>query len=459
MKLILNILSFILCNFAFANIHLPAIFTDNMVLQRNSEVVIWGNANPKEEITLKADFIDKEYKTVTGSDAKFKFTIPTRKEGGPYTITLKGYNEVTLKNVMLGEVWLISGQSNMEYSPAWGMKDADAEVAKANFPNIRFFSVPKLSSAFPQDNFFGNWQVCSPESAKYFSAIGYFFAQKIQEDLKGVPVGIICSAWGGSSAELWTPENVFQENPFLAENYKKLGDSEYYPSQIAGAYNAMIFPINQFKIKGTLWYQGETNAGNPDGYKDLLASMIQSWRKAKNDDFPFYIVQIAKYTGWSDTTVRIQNAQRIVSEKTQNSGLVVTSDLDVTDDIHPKNKKPVGIRMANLVVKNVYNINNGLVESPQFKSVDYKGNKAILNFDFAEGLHFKNGNSKLFEVAGNDGKFVPATTVIKGNQIIVESNEVKEPINVRYAWSNVAVPDLFNKAELPASSFTTENLK
>jgi sialate O-acetylesterase len=194
-----------------------------MVLQRNAEIVIWGNANPKEEITLKADFLDKEYKTVTGNDAVFKFIIPTGKEGGPYTITMKGYNEVKLKNVMLGEVWLISGQSNMEYTPAWGMKDADAEIAKANFPDIRFFTVPKLSSSYPQNNFFGSWVSCNPETMKNFSAIGYFFAQKIQENLNGVPVGIISSAWGGSAAELWAPEQVFRQNPRLADNYKKAG--------------------------------------------------------------------------------------------------------------------------------------------------------------------------------------------------------------------------------------------
>lgn len=459
MKSKISFLLLIMTNFVFANINLPAIFADNMVLQRNSEVIIWGNANPKEEITLKADFLGKEYKTITGNDAVFKFTIPTGKEGGPYTITLKGYNEVTLKNVMLGEVWLISGQSNMEYSPSWGMKDADTEIAKANFPNIRFFTVPKLSSEYPQNNLFGNWLPCDQNTMKYSSAIGYFFAQKIQEDLNGVPVGIISSAWGGTAAELWTPENVFKQNPQLLDNYKKLGNSEYYPSQASGAYNAMIYPINQYKIKGALWYQGETNTGNPDGHKDLLSSMIQSWRNAKGEDFPFYIIQIAKYTGWSDTTVRIQNAQRIVSEAIKNSGLVITSDLDRTDDIHPKNKKPVGIRMANLVLKNVYDKRNGLVESPTFKTVEYKGNKAILSFDFADGLHFKDKESKLFEIAGPDGKFVPASAVIKGNQVIVESKEVKNASNVRYDWSNIVTPDLYNRSELPASSFTTENLK
>ena len=453
----LQLLALLICNLVFANINLPAIFTDNMVLQRNSEVVIWGNGNPREEITLKADFLDKEYKVAVGSDAKFKITIPTPKEGGPYKITLKGYNEVVLNNVMIGEVWLCSGQSNMEYSPSWGMKDADAEIAKANYPNIRFFNVAKSSSQYPQNNLFGNWAVCTPETMKYFSAVGYFFAQKLQEDLKGVPIGIICSAWGGSPAEIWTPENVFKTYPELEENYKKLGESEYYVSQIGGAYNAMIFPINQYKIKGSLWYQGETNAGDPDGYKDLLSSMISSWRKARNEDFPFYIVQIAPYETSGDSTVRIQNALRSVAESIPNSGMVITSDLDIVTNIHPKNKKPVGYRMANLVLKNIYKLNMGLVEIPQIKSVQYKGKKAILTYDFAEGLHFKGKNSDQFELAGTDKKFFKAKAKIKGDQIILESKEVKSPVNIRYSWSNISTPDLFNIAELPASSFESEN--
>lgn len=442
-----------------ANVNLPAIFTDNMVLQRNSEVVIWGNASPKEEITLTAEFLNKEFKIITGNDARFSFKIPTGKEGGPYTITIKGYNEVVLRNVMFGEVWLVSGQSNMEMSAAWGIKNGEAEVAKAHHPNIRFFTVPKLSAKFPQNNLFGNWEICTPETMKNFSAIGYFFAERLQEELKNVPIGIICSAWGGSAAELWTPENVFQKQPALLANYQKIGASEYYPTQIGGAYNAMIYPINSYKIKGALWYQGETNTGNPEGHKELLYSMIDSWRKAKGEEFPFYIIQIAPYKGWSDTTARIKNAQRLVSGSISNSGMVITSDLDVIDDIHPKNKKPVGLRMANLVLKKVYQLNKELVENPSFKSVDYRGKRAILKFEFAEGLHSKGKTSSLFEIAGVDGKFFSAMAIIKGNQIILESQKVKNPVNVRYAWSNEAIPDVFNKADLPLSTFTTENFK
>ncbi|MGC4129102.1 MAG: sialate O-acetylesterase [Bergeyella sp.] len=442
--------------FAFANIHLPAIFTDNMVLQRNSEVTIWGNASPKEEITLTADFLDKEYKATTGNGAVFKITFPTPKEGGPYKISLKGYNEIILNNVMLGEVWLVSGQSNMEMSAAWGISDGEKETAEANFPNIRLFTVEKAAAEFPQNNFFGSWTTCTPETMKNFSAVGYFFARNLQDDLKGVPIGIISAAWGGSSAELWTPNNVFSEKKELLENYKKLSVSEYYPAQISSAYNAMISPAKDYKIKGVLWYQGETNTGNPDLYSELLSSMIESWRKERGYEFPFYIVQIAPYETWGFSGAKIRNEQRLTAEKVPQSGLVVISDFSPADDLHPKNKKQVGIRLANLVAQEVYKINKGLVKSPEWKNIDFQKGKAVATLDFADGLYFKNKTSDLFELAGEDGKFYPAKAMIKNNKIIVESPEVKNPVKLRYAWKNTAVPDLFNKANLPASTFSSE---
>ena len=457
MKSIINILSLFITSFAMANIHLPAIFADGMVLQRNAEVTIWGNADPREEITLKADFLDKEYKVKAANDATFKITFKTPKEGGPYTISLKGYNEVSLKNVMLGEVWLMSGQSNMEMSAAWGIKDGDAEMAKANYPNIRFFTTRKSSAEFPQKDIIGNWATCTPETAKNFSAVGYFFAQRLQNELGNVPVGIICSAWGGSAAELWTPKAAFEENPFLLENFKKLqtSENEYYPTRISAAYNAMIAPINEYKIAGAAWYQGETNTGNANSYEPLLTSMINSWRKAKGYEFPFYIIQLASYKGWGDSTAQIKNIQRKVSQSVPKSGLVVISDYSMIDDIHPKDKKPVGVRLANLALTDVYK-KNETGNFPTWKSTEFKGNKAVLTLEFADGLHFKNKTSDQFEIAGADKKFVKAKAVIKGNQIIVDAKEVKTPVFVRYNWSNEAFPDLFNKANLPASVYSNE---
>lgn len=457
MKSIINILSIFITSFAMANIHLPAIFADGMVLQRNAEVTIWGNADPREEITLKADFLDKEYKVKTANNASFKITFKTPKEGGPYTISLKGYNEVSLKNVMLGEVWLMSGQSNMEMSAAWGIKDGDVEMAKANYPNIRFFTARKSAAEFPQKDIIGNWAICTPENAKHFSAVGYFFAQRLHQELGNVPIGIITSAWGGSAAELWTPQYVFDEKPELKDGFKNLqsNENEYYPTKTSVAYNAMIAPINEYKIAGAAWYQGETNTGNASSYESLLSSMITAWRKEKGYEFPFYIIQLASYKGWGDATAQIKNIQRKVAQSVPQSGLVVISDYSMLDDIHPKDKKPVGIRLANLALTDVYQ-KNTTSKFPIWKSVEFKGNKAILTLDFAEGLHFKNKTSDQFEMAGADKKFVKAKAVIKENQIIIEAKEVKTPVFVRYNWGNEALPDLYNKANLPASVYSNE---
>lgn len=451
------IITVLFTSIATANIHLPQIFSNDMVLQRNSEVTLWGNAEPREEITLKADFLEREIKVKTRNDATFSISFKTPKEGGPYTISLKGYNEVTLKNVMLGEVWLMSGQSNMEMSAAWGIKDGDSEMAKAQYPNIRFFGVKKSSSEYPQKDVIGNWSICSPETAKYFSAVGYFFAQRMHQELGNVPIGIICSAWGGSAAELWTPKQVFDEQPFLSESFKKLqsGENEYYPTQTSVAYNAMIAPLNPLKIAGVAWYQGETNTGNAESYESLLSSMIQSWRKAKGYDFPFYIIQLASYKGWGDATAQVKNIQRKVAENVPNSGLVVISDYAMLDDIHPKDKKPVGERLANLALTEVYHKSeNG--KFPRWKSVEFKGKRAILSLDDAEGLHFKNKNSEEFEIAGSDKNYVRAKATLKGKQIILESQSVQSPVYVRYNWSNTALPDLYNQWNLPASIYTNE---
>lgn len=456
MKKLIVLNTLLISFFVFADIHLPSVFSDNMVLLRNSEVVIWGNATPNEEITLKADFLGKEYKTKADSDAKFKFVVPTGKEGGPYSIQLNGYNEVVLKNIMLGEVWLLSGQSNMEMTAGWGIKDGEKEVEEANYPNIRFFTVPKLSALFPQDNLFGKWEQCSPETMRNFSAIGYFFGRKLHKELKGVPIGLISSSWGGSAAELWTPSQVFDVSPDLKANFKKLSESEYYPSEVSSAYNAMIHPLHNYAIRGVLWYQGETNTGNPETYEKLVSLMIGSWRENWGSDFPFYIAQISGYNSWGDSTVRIQDAQRRIVKNTPNTRMVVTADLDVADDIHPKNKKPVGERFADLSLKNIYKQKEALVESPEINEILYQGNKVIIRLNNADGLYSKNRNSQLFEIAGNDGNFFPAKATIKSNEIILQSKEVRNPTKVRYAWSNTARLDIFNMNHLPLSSFTTE---
>lgn len=440
-----------------ANVTLPNIFGDNMVLQRNAEVKIWGWASPKEEIKLTTSWDNQEYKVVANNQAQWELKIKTPEAGGPFTISIKGYNEVVLKNILIGEVWVCAGQSNMEMSASWGIESGEEEMKNATNPNIRFFTVPKLTATTPQNNLLGNWVESTPETMKNFSAIGYFFAKRLREDLKNVPIGLISSNWGGTPAEIWMPEEVVQNDPVLLENAKKLNEQEYGPRQPGRAYNAMIYPFKGFKIAGTLWYQGESNVGSLV-YDKTLSALITSWRKVWQDEFPFYFVQIAPYKTGSNnfSNVTVRNSQRKILNEVPKTGMVLTSDISDTIDIHPKNKKDVGIRLANLALAETYKVNSNLVNGPLFKNIQIEKNKAIVSFDFADGLHFKNKTSNQFELAGADEIYYPAEATIKNNQVILSSKKVTNPTKVRFAWGNTIQPDLFNKANLPASCFITE---
>ena len=455
-----NIVVFVLFltfyNTAFANVTLPSVFSDNMVLQRNTNVTFWGWANPKEEIKITPSWNNQEYKIVANNRAYWTITIPTPKEGGPFTISLKGYNEITLKNILIGEVWLCSGQSNMEMNASWGILNGEVEAQKAANSNIRFFSVEKAAAETPQNNLSGIWVECSPETMKKNSAIAYFFAQRITKDLKNVPIGMIISAWGATPAEVWIPENVIQNNQELLDASKKINPNEYSPIEPARTFNSMINPLIGFKIAGVLWYQGESNVGSTI-YDKTFASLITSWRTLWKQDFPFYFVQIAPYKNGEDhfSSVKIRDLQRKTLQL-PNTAMVVTSDISTTDDIHPKDKKSVGVRLANLALANIYKTNTNLVNGPLFKAIKMEKNKVVVTFDYADGLYFLDNKSDQFEVAGDDTIFYKAEAIIKKNQVIVQSDKVKKPTKVRFAWENIAQSQLFNKANLPASSFTTE---
>jgi sialate O-acetylesterase len=456
-SIIALVLLFILSNSAFANVTLPNIFSDNMVLQRNTEVLFWGFANPQEEIIIKPSWNNQEYKVKASNQAKWEIAIPTPKEGGPYTISIKGYNEVVLKNILIGEVWICSGQSNMEMNASWGIENGDEAVKNADNPNIRLFLVPKLTATTPQNNISGTWTECTPETMKYFSAVGYFFGKRLQEELKNVPIGLISSNWGGTPAEIWMPEEVIQNAPVLLASAKTRKEETYGPNQPGRAFNAMIAPITQFKIAGVLWYQGESNVGSTV-YDKTLSALIMSWRKLWKYDFPFYLVQIAPYKYGEDhfSGSIIRDAQRKVLQEVPNTGIVVTSDISPIDDIHPKDKKSVGIRLANLALANTYKANTVLVNGPLYKGITIDKNKVIVAFDYADGLYFRDKKAIQFELAGSDGVFYTADASIKNSQVILTSKKVKNPVKVRFAWKNTDQSSLFNKANLPASSFISE---
>lgn len=427
-----------------------------MVLQRNTTVKIWGWANPKEEVTIVPSWNEKEYKITADNTANWSLSIPTPKEGGPFTISFKGYNQLTLKNILIGEVWICSGQSNMEMSASWGILNGEEEIKKANYPSIRFFNVEKSTALTPQNNLNGKWVECSPESMKYNSALAYFFAQRLQEELKDVPIGLIISAWGGTPAEVWIPEKTIQNNPTLYQAAQKLNPSEYGPIEPGRTFNAMIHPLIGYTIAGALWYQGESNVGSTV-YNQTFASLISSWRSLWKYDFPFYFVQIAPYQNGNDhfCGVQIRDFQRKTLQL-PNTAMVVTSDISTTDDIHPKDKKSVGFRLANVALTNLYKTNSNLANGPLFKEIKIEKNKVNVYFEYSNGLYFKDPKNTQFEIAGDDSVFYPAKAIIKNNVIILVSDKVKKPLKVRFAWGNATQSQLFNSSNLPASSFLTE---
>lgn len=439
----------------FADVTLPGIFSDNMVLQRNSAVRFYGWAKTGEDVLVSAGWLSQPLKATADPQGTWLIVINTPGAGGPYDISIKGHNEILIKNVMIGEVWLCSGQSNMEWKPSSGITGKDAEIAAAKFPGIRFFSVNHSTSLYPQDHVSGRWVECTPETMADFSAIGYFFGRKLHTEL-GMPVGIINSSWGGTPAEAWMPEKVISSDPVLSSAAAIHKPVPWGPVEPGRIFNSMINPLTGFTIAGALWYQGEANTDNGQYYKDILVALIKAWRTQWGYEFPFYYAQIApwKYGRPFEGAV-VRDAQRRVLSL-PNTAMVVTSDIGDTVDIHPKNKLDVGLRFAHLALNRVYGKGNGSDSGPLFREFRIEKDKVIVYFDNSEGLSAPKGKPSLFEVAGSDGIFRPASAVIKGNTVIVQSAKVKEPLKVRFAWGNTATPDLFNGAGLPASCFTTE---
>jgi sialate O-acetylesterase len=446
---------FFFLQISHANISLPEIFSDNMVLQQKSDVILWGWAKTGETVVIRGDWMDENITTKASNQGTWRIILKTPIAGGPYNIHIKGYNELILKNVLIGEVWLCSGQSNMEMSAQWGINNADEEIKNADWPTIRLFTVNAATSGYPQDHLSGKWTVCTPEEMKTFSAIGYFFARKLNKEL-GVPVGVINSSWGGTAAESWMPEEVIQKNDLLREAAAKQKPVPWGPVEPARIYNAMISPLIPFRIAGVLWYQGEANTINAYAYKEMLTALIKSWRSKWEYDFPFYYAQIAPYKyGNPFEGVEVRDAQRKVLE-VPNTGMVVLSDLCDTLNIHPKNKQDAAMRLANLALNRTYKKSIPEDSGPLYKSMTIDKNKAIISFDHSEGLHAVGNKLTYFEIAGEDKIFYPSEAKIKGQQVIVQSKMVKTPVSVRFAWKNTAIPNLFNRVNLPASCFTTE---
>jgi len=437
-----------------ASISLPEIFSDNMVLQQKSEVILWGWAKTGEKVVIKADWMDPGITTTGSVQGTWRITLKTPAAGGPFNISFKGQNEIILKNVLIGEVWLCSGQSNMEMS-AQSINNSEEEIMNADYPEIRFFTVSTSTSLYPQEHLSGNWKVCTPETMKPFSAIGYFFARKLQKEL-GVPVGIINSSWGGTPAESWMPEEVVLKDENLRKAAAMQKPFPWGPVEPARIYNAMISPVIHYRIAGVLWYQGEANTINGYAYKEMLTALINSWRSKWGYEFPFYFAQIAPYKyGKKYEGVVVRDAQRKALE-VPNTGMTVLSDICDTLDIHPKNKQDAALRLANLALSRTYKKDGPEDSGPLYKSLTIDKSKAVITFDHSEGLNSTGDKITCFEIAGEDRIFYPAEAKIKDRSVIVQSKKVKVPVAVRFAWSNTAVPNLVNVAGLPTSCFTTE---
>lgn len=460
MRTLLTLLLACVLAASHAQLRLPPIFDDHMVLQQNSSVPVWGWAHPSQEIRIKVSWDTVTYRTKADNTTFWKTDIRTPAAGGPFTVTIKtDWEERKLTDVLSGEVWLCSGQSNMEWSME-ASADGKTMIDQVNDPQIRLFHIPKSAANTLQVRGEGDWKVCDAASVRYFSAVAYFFGKKINREV-GVPVGLINASWGGTPAEVWLPKEVVERNASLkASAEKQPDDRPWCPSKPGVAFNAMVNPLIPYRIAGALWYQGESNSGIPSTYAMLMENLILEWRKQFQSALPFYYVQIAPYSNYknNESAVRLRE-QQVKMLSIPKTGMVVVSDLvDNVKDIHPAYKKPVGERLANIALSELYGRKGIAYQSPLYSSMKVEKNKVRVYFDnVPSGLMSKGGAPTEFTIAGEDHKFYNAQAKIDGNTVVVWAKEVKKPVAVRFGWSNGSIPNLFSKEELPVSLFRTDD--
>lgn len=471
----------------FGGLQMPELFTDNMVLQYGRPLKIQGKANAAEKVTVSID--KQKHSAVAGSDGKWAVELQPLKAGGPYTLTVSaGKQKQTYNNVLAGEVWLCSGQSNMEFYLNWSTT-AKQDVPQATNNNIRFYDMKARwrtdavewdASVLDSLNHLQyykdtRWTVSSPETAGNFSAVAYYFGKKLQDSLQ-VPVGLICNAIGGSPTESWVDRSTLEyqfpailrnwkQNDFIQDwvrgraalNVKKSADKlQRHPYEPCYLYESGIRPLEQFPIKGIIWYQGESNAHNREAHEKLFRLLVESWRKNWGDpDLPFYFVQLSSMDRPSWTWFR--DSQRRLMAEIANTGMAVSSDKGDSLDVHPKQKKEVGERLAAWALNKTYGYKTIVPSGPLYKSVCFDGGAAYVSFDYSEGMNTSDGKPvRTFEVAGDDELFYPAQVAIEKNKIKVWSDKVKEPKIVRYGWQPFTRANLVNGAGLPASTFRSD---
>jgi sialate O-acetylesterase len=480
-----------------AEVSLPNIFGDHMVLQRGQQNPVWGWADKGEKVTVTIG--DQSHSATANDKGEWRVKLAPMKVGKPLTLTVKGRNTFKFTDVLVGEVWICSGQSNMAWSVGQA-DDADLEVMTAKQPNIRIISVPQVGTQEAQDNFKGKWERCSPQNIGSFSAVGYFFGRQLHQTLD-IPIGLIDNAWGGSAAEAWIRRDVLEADKRYAElldrwkqtekTYDHKKAVEAWKARVkkweeggkkggkpraprdpltgnhrpANIYNGVLHPTIGYGIRGAIWYQGESNAGRAYQYRHLFPLMIQHWRDEwKQGDFPFYFVQLADFHGeveqpGGSSWAELREAQTMTLSKLKNTGQAVIIDIGEGRDIHPRNKQIVGKRLARWALAKDYGI-DVVHQSPTYKSMEVKGGKATLAFDHVgKGLYsFDVVNPVGFAIAGKDQKFVWAEARIIGkDKVQVWSDKVKEPVAVRYGWAENPVVTLYSRDGLPATPFRTDD--
>jgi sialate O-acetylesterase len=470
-----------LASFALqAEVRLPRLLSDHMLLQRNVPVRIWGQADPGEQVMVR--FRDQDLSTQADTLGRWKVFLKPLGAGGPFTLTIEGSNKITIDDVLVGEVWVASGQSNMAF-PMRMLERAEERIAAANYPQIRLFHVGLATSAYPLDDLTGAWSWCNPDSVRRYSAVAYFFARHLHEKLR-VPVGVILSAWGATPAQAWTSARAMNADPELqvyAGDWAKFMDL-YPESQIRyeqqlkqpGAkpaqpigpgsqrapsvlYNAMIAPVTPYAIRGVIWYQGEGNAGRAYPYRRLFQTLIQDWRRAWGlGDFPFLFVQLASFTVAPNVEWPELREAQAMALQLRNTGMAVTVDIGDPVDVHPKNKQDVGLRLG-LAARAIAYGERIVYSGPIFRELTSEGPALRVYFEHVGGgLLARGGNLRGFSVAGKDGKFMSAKARIDGDTIVVSHSDIKEPIAVRYAWDGFPDCNLFNAEGLPAAPFRTD---
>ncbi len=485
---------------AGADVQLPSLLGDNMLLQRGVPVPIWGKAEPGEKVTVTLGKV--EATAVTNEKGQWTVKLDPLEAGGPLELTISGKNTLTLRNILLGEVWVCSGQSNMQWAVNQSA-NAEQEIAAANYPKIRLFGVKRTVAETPQDDVVGNWAECTPQTVADFSAVAYFFGREVHKALDGVPVGLIHTSWGGTPSEAWTSllaleaepdvkplldwwkEEVAKSEALLAEFEKRMAewkkaaetakaegkepppqpqrpvDQRSSSNRPASLYNAMIAPLIPYALRGAIWYQGESNASRACQYRKLFPLLIQDWRRGwPQGDFPFLFVQLANFrNNWTDprSWAELREAQ-LMALSLPNTGMAVAIDIGESFDIHPKNKQEVGRRLA-LAARAIAYGEKLVYSGPIYEGMAIEGNTIRLRFQHVGGgLVAQGGPLKGFIVAGDDRKFLWADARIDGETVLVRSGHIAHPVAVRCAWwDDPHGCNLYNKEGLPASPFRTDD--